>query len=164
MTERTFSYGPVYARDAQVLILGTAPSIASLEHGFYYAHPRNAFWPILFELAGEPLSTDVEAKKRLLIRHKMALWDVAASCIRPGSLDSSIRDAKPNDIPALIADCPGIERILLNGKTTLALFKRFFKSVGVECVCLPSTSPAYTIAYDLKKRAWAQYIPPRENA
>ncbi len=99
MAERTHSFEPVWAEDAAVLILGTMPSVASLKQGFYYAHPRNAFWPILFDLAGEAYSEDIEARKRLLVGRRIALWDVARSAVRPGSLDSAIREAEPNDIP-----------------------------------------------------------------
>ena len=163
MTERTYSFEPVWAEDAQVLILGTMPSVASLGQGFYYAHPRNAFWPIMFDLLGEMFSEDIEARKRLLLRHRIALWDVARSAIRPGSLDSAIREALPNDIPELMKNCPGIRKMLLNGTTAQSLLRRLLPPLDVECALLPSTSPANTMPYAQKRAAWAQYIPLKEG-
>lgn len=162
--DRTFSFEPVWAPDARLLILGTMPSAASIRQGFYYAHPRNAFWPMVYELLGEAYSADVGAKRRLLVDHRIALWDVAASCVRPGSLDSAIREAVPNDIPGLLARCPGIRRVLLNGTTARALLARLLPPLPVECALLPSTSPANTMPYEQKRAAWAAHLPiPKEN-
>ncbi len=163
MAERTYSFEPVWAEDAEVLILGTMPSVASLQQGFYYAHPRNAFWPILFDLLGEAYSEDIEARKRLLIGHRIALWDVARSAIRPGSLDSAIREPAPNDIQWLLDRCPGIRNVLLNGTTAHALYRRLLPPLPVECALLPSTSPANTMAYAKKRAAWAAHIPIKEG-
>ena len=163
MSERKFSFEPVWAEDARLLILGTMPSVQSLLQGFYYAHPRNAFWPMMFELLGEAYSEKIEDKKRLLLRNRIALWDVALSAIRPGSLDSDIREAVPNDIPWLLAKCPGIHKVLLNGTTALSLYRRLVPPQSVECVQLPSTSPANTMRYEAKRAAWAAHIPPKEN-
>jgi hypoxanthine-DNA glycosylase len=163
LAERTYSFEPVWAEDAEVLILGTMPSVASLRQGFYYAHPRNAFWPILFDLLGEAFSEDIGARKRLLTSHGIALWDVAQSAVRPGSLDSAIREALPNDIPGLLEKCPGVRRVLLNGTTAQSLYKRLLPPLDVECAMLPSTSPANTMPYAKKRAAWAAHIPPKEG-
>jgi hypoxanthine-DNA glycosylase len=154
----------VWAPDAEILILGTMPSVKSLEQGFYYAHPRNAFWPILYDLMGEAFSDDVEAKKRLILKNGIALWDVAQSAIRPGSLDSAIRDAVPNDIPGLLKKCPGIGKVLLNGTTAYALYRRLMPVQPVPWALLPSTSPANTMPYEKKRAAWAEHIPPKEES
>jgi TDG/mug DNA glycosylase family protein len=163
LAERTYSFEPVWAEDAEGLILGTMPSVASLRQGFYYAHPRNAFWPMMFDLLNEAYSEDIEARKRLLIGNRIALWDVARSAVRPGSLDSAIRDAAPNDIPGLIEKCPGIRVVLLNGTTAHALFQKLLPPLPVEYVMLPSTSPANTMAYAQKRTAWAEHIPLKER-
>ena len=163
MSERKHSFEPVWAPDARILILGTMPSVKSLEQGFYYAHPRNAFWPILFDLLGEAFSEDIEAKRRLILKNGIALWDVAQSAIRPGSLDSAIRDAVPNDIPGLLKKCPGIGKVLLNGTTAYALYRRLAPVQPVSWALLPSTSPANTMPYESKRAAWAAHIPPKEG-
>ena len=64
----------------QVLILGSIPSPKSREQGFYYGHPRNRFWPVLAALFGEEAPETVDERRSFLIRHRIALWDVLASC------------------------------------------------------------------------------------
>ena len=101
MAERITAFPPVAPPGARVLILGSMPSVESLNQGFYYAHPRNAFWRILADVYGEPLPVDIPGKVALLTRHDIALWDVLQSCERQGSLDSAIRQPTPN-VPALL--------------------------------------------------------------
>ena len=156
MEERIVSFEAVSAPDARLLILGTMPSVESLRQEFYYAHPRNAFWPIMAQVLGEEVPRSVDEKKGLLIRHGIALWDVAHSCIRPGSLDSDIRDAMPNDFAALFCVCPQIQKIIFNGATAQKLYKKLvgMPPDGVRCVQAPSTSPAYTLAFERKLALW----------
>ena len=156
MEERIVCFEPVAEQDARLLILGTMPSVESLRQSFYYAHPRNAFWPIMADVLGQLRPETVEEKKRLLTSHGIALWDVAHSCVRPGSLDSAIRDVVANDFGALFARCPNIEKILFNGATAQKLFHRLVNALPVDCVLaqMPSTSPAYTLAYERKLALW----------
>ena len=92
------SFEPVFDESARVLIVGSMPSVKSLEDAQYYAHPRNAFWPILFDIFGETPSRDYERKKALIRAHHLALWDAAAVCEREGSLDSNMRGGKKKGI------------------------------------------------------------------
>ena len=156
MEERIVCFVPVAEPDARLLILGTMPSVESLKQSFYYAHPRNAFWPIMSDVLGDSRPESIEEKKRLLISHRIALWDVAHSCVRPGSLDSAIRDVVPNDFAALFARCPKIEKILFNGATAQKLFYKLVNAAPDHCIMaqMPSTSPAYTLAYEHKLALW----------
>ena len=159
MDGRIFSYPPIADASARILVLGTMPSVESLRQGFYYAHPRNAFWRIMAEIFGEELPVSMEKKKSLLLRNGIALWDTLRSCEREGSLDSAIQRPEPNDIPALLAECPDIRKICFNGAASETLFMRHIGPVeGVELIRLPSTSPAYTLAYAKKLAVWKAAI------
>ena len=46
------SFDPVFDNNCKILILGSCPSIKSLEQGEYYAHKQNRFWHIMFKLLG----------------------------------------------------------------------------------------------------------------
>ena len=155
MAARVHSFPPIGDARSALLVLGTMPSEASLQQGFYYAHPRNCFWPMLSEILGEPAPDSIDRKRQLLLGHRIALWDVAQSCQRQGSLDSAIREAVPNDIEGLLARCPRIGRILFNGGAAQRLFRRLLPPLGAERRLLPSTSPAYTLPYEKKRAAWA---------
>lgn len=155
---RCESFEPVFAPDARVMIVGTMPSVQSLAHAQYYAHPRNAFWPILFDFFGEMPHNDYERKMALIRAHGLALWDAAACCEREGSLDSAMRGVVFNDFPSLYARCPGIEAVLCNGGTAHALFLRSGFAGNRTVVRLPSTSPAYTLPYEKKRAAWHEAL------
>lgn len=156
MAERIHSYEPVIDRECRALILGTMPSVKSLEDGFYYAHPRNAFWPMMAEILGEARPQTIEEKKAMLLRHHIALWDTVRSCTREGSLDAAMRDIVPNDIGGLLAGFSGIKLILLNGGEAWRLFQKIDPAAwaGRRAVSMPSTSPAYTLSYEKKAAAW----------
>ena len=135
-------FEPVFDAKCRVLILGSLPSVKSRQNDFYYGHPQNRFWRVLAAVLGEPVPRTIADKKRLLLTHHIALWDVLASCEITGSADSSIKNAVPNDLSAILSSA-NIRRIYTNGKTSKNYYKRFSEEItGRGSVCLPSTSPA----------------------
>lgn len=152
------NFEPVFAPEARVLIVGSMPSVKSLEQAQYYAHPRNAFWPIMFDIFGVAPHNDYEEKKALIRSRELALWDAAAVCMREGSLDSAMRDVQYSDFDALYMKCPGIHTVLCNGGTAHTLFLKSGAAGGREVIRLPSTSPAYTMPYEKKLAAWKTHV------
>ena len=74
-------------KHAQILILGSMPSVKSLEKQQYYAHPRNAFWPIMLALFNIDKELNYQQRCQCLVKNNVAVWDVLKSCQRQGSLD-----------------------------------------------------------------------------
>ncbi len=95
-------FPPIARADARLLILGSLPGRASLDARRYYAHPRNAFWPILGDLLGFDPAAPYQARVDALLAARVAVWDVCAAAVRPGSLDAAIAPAsvRPNDFAA----------------------------------------------------------------
>jgi len=135
-------FGPVYDAASTILILGSFPSVKSREQKFYYGHPQNRFWKVLAAILKEPVPETIPEKKKMVLQHHIALWDVLESCEIEGSSDASIRKEIPTDIRKILTACP-IKRIITNGNTAKKNYDRFlFPDTGMEAVCLPSTSPA----------------------
>ena len=128
---------PFYDKNSKVLILGSFPSVKSREAGFYYAHPQNRFWHVLANIFDEK----IDDKKAFLTKHHLALFDVCASCEIKGSSDASIKKVIPNDL-AQILKISKIKVIILNGKTATNLFNKFFPTINIKTIALPSTSSA----------------------
>lgn len=160
MEERIYGFEPVWRSDAHLLILGSMPSVESLHQSFYYAHPRNAFWPMMAQILGENVPKSVEEKKDMLMRSRIALWDTVHSCTREGSLDSAIRSAQANDFETLYGNCPEIRHIFFNGAAAMQLYQRLVarQDARFEYRRMPSTSPAYTLKYETKLSVWKQAI------
>ena len=156
------SFTPIAGASARMLILGTMPGAASLNAHQYYAHPRNAFWPILADLIGFDPKIDYETRTQRLIDAGIAVWDVLMSCERHGSLDSQIEPTSivANDFNGFFTGHPRIGRVYFNGATAEVLYKRhvlqtLMGTVHPSYVRLPSTSPANaSIAASDKARVW----------
>ncbi|WP_043648818.1 DNA-deoxyinosine glycosylase [Chitinilyticum litopenaei] len=154
------SFAPVAAAHCRILVLGTLPGEASLAAGEYYAHPRNAFWPIMAALTGQPLADcDWPQRYATLLQHGIALWDTVASASRQGSLDAALREVATNPLSGLIATLPALRLIACNGQTAHRLARQ---SLGDDArlLALPSTSPAFTRPLADKLAAWQAALAP----
>lgn len=144
------SFPPVWDENSTILILGSFPSVKSREEGFFYGHPRNRFWDVLARILEVERPVSIEEKKKMLLSHGIALWDVIASCEIKGSSDSSIRNAVVNDFSTILSESH-VTKIYTNGQTAGRLYKKYAeKKTGLESVTLPSTSPA-NATYSLEK-------------
>lgn len=133
---------PFYDKDSRILILGSFPSVKSREMMFFYGHPQNRFWRVLAAVYDDRFAETVDERKIFLKKHRIAAWDVIASCDIIGSSDASIRNVTPNDL-SVILDHADIREIYVNGRTAEKMYRRYAEGVtGRRAVCLPSTSPA----------------------
>lgn len=155
------SFPPIARTDAHLLILGSMPGVASLRAGQYYAHPQNLFWKMIGQILGFDPKAPYAERVVCLQDAGIALWDVLASCRRPGSLDADIHAASvvANDLPGFLATYPGIARICFNGATAETMFRRHvlpqLARPDIETLRLPSTSPANaSIPLQQKMEAW----------
>lgn len=157
------SFNPIEPACMRVLVLGSMPGVASLNEQAYYAHPRNAFWPIMASLLAVDWPTDYAARYALLQQQPIGLWDVLAQCERAGSLDSAIKthSIQINDIAGLVARHSECQAIALNGGKAAALFKRYVFPrapqgfASCQLIELPSTSPANArLSLADKTRIW----------
>ncbi len=133
---------PVYFKNSKVLILGSIPSVKSRELGFYYAHPQNRFWKTLESVFNEKIGETKTEKIKFLKKYKIALFDVIKSCEINSSSDSSIKNAVPNDISAILNQTD-IKTIFTTGKKSYELYMKYcYPDTKIEAIYLPSTSPA----------------------
>ena len=144
-----------------VLVLGSAPSVKSLQFQQYYAHPQNAFWWIMGQLFDFDHQLAYEQRYKLLNEKGVIVWDVLESCERQGSLDSRIKTESEvaNDIPMLLNHYQSINRIVCNGGVSLKLLKRHHHQLfgqHYEILKMPSTSPANArLSKQEKLEQWA---------
>lgn len=154
---RAHGFEPVTDGHTRVLILGSLPGEASLRVGQYYAHPRNAFWPIMGTLTGEDLpAMPYDARLGRLKAHGIGLWDVLASAQRSGSLDAAIKSPEAADLVGLVASLPHLKAVGFNGALSAKTGRRILSGLGhLQLIDLPSTSPAHAISLSAKAEKWA---------
>ena len=156
---------PLVSPATRVLVLGSFPGVRSLQRQQYYAHPQNQFWPILQALwpqAPWPEDGDYARRCACALAQGLGIWDVYASCQREGSLDSAIRDARLNDFPGLLRQCPQLTGIAHNGGESHRHARAVAQSLAdagldgrVQLHKLPSTSPANASwSFGRKLEAW----------
>lgn len=139
-------FEPVVDKDCSILILGSFPSVISRKNEFYYGNKRNRFWRMLEAAFDEKIEDSIESKKKCLLKHNIALWDILQYCDIEGSSDSDIKEhnSKPVNLIGFLEEYPNIEMIICNGKKSFELAKKYFPELDIEVKCLPSTSPANT--------------------
>jgi hypoxanthine-DNA glycosylase len=152
------SFPAVADREARLLILGSLPGERSLGLTQYYGHPRNQFWRLL----GNVIETQLEPLRyperlQALLKARVALWDTVASAVRPGSLDSAIKDHRANDLATLLPELPNLRAVAYNGGTAARIGERqLAEEEGITRIRLPSSSPAYTLSFERKLQAWQE--------
>lgn len=159
MSYEEHTFMPVYNKDSKILILGSFPSVKSREAGFYYHHPQNRFWKVIAGLTEESIPETIEEKKKILLQHNIAIWDVIKSCEITGSSDSSIKEVVPADIESILQKSQ-IEKIYANGGKAYQLYMRYiFPDTKRDIIKLPSTSPA-NASYSLERllEIWKEEI------
>ncbi len=165
--QQQYGFPPIIDNNPTVLILGSMPGIKSLQEQQYYAHPRNAFWPIMSALFDIKLHLPYQQRCQILCQQGIAVWDVLKSCQRKGSLDSAIENEsiEANDFNQLLTDYTSIKHIYFNGGASEQLFKRHVlktlqKSAAIKTMLkLPSTSPAHAaMTLEQKTQVWRTQI------
>jgi hypoxanthine-DNA glycosylase len=160
-------FAPIAASDARLLVCGSLPGQTSLAMQQYYAQPRNAFWGIVGELLGFDPALDYAARVAALVARRVALWDVCAAAVRPGSLDAGIRrdTIVVNDFAGFLRAHPGIERLCFNGGAAFELYERRVLPAlpadlqALPRLRLPSTSPAHAgMARAAKLAQWREAL------
>ena len=133
---------PPILPDGQIraLLLGSFPSVASLELQQYYGHAQNWFWCVLAHcLVIENSDAPYAVRVAEVREHGLAIWDLYAHVRRHGSGDDSIRDAELNAVGKLRAE-RGPFPILLNGRRERE-WRRHYGDLKARVIELPSTSP-----------------------
>lgn len=152
-----YCFAPITDAQIRILILGSLPGDVSLAQNQYYGHPQNQFWRLMSDITGADLrAIDYPSRLQSLLRSGIGLWDVIATARREGSLDSKIQQQRYNDLNGLIDTLPALRVIAFNGA---AAAKNGLKAMGerdraYQIIALPSSSPAYTLAYAEKLTAW----------
>jgi hypoxanthine-DNA glycosylase len=154
-------FAPQVRPDTRLLVLGSLPGAVSLAQERYYAHPRNQFWRLMETVIGEALQPlAYSARLDRLLDCGVGLWDTVAAARRPGSLDADIRLEAASDLAGLVARLPELRAIAFNGGTSARIGRR---QLGEAAACalidLPSSSPAYTLAFSAKAQAWQALRP-----
>lgn len=158
------SFAPIEPTRAKILVLGSMPGKASLRAQQYYAHPRNAFWPILSRLLDFDPALPYAQRVAQLQASGVAVWDVLAACTRSSSLDSDIVESSivPNDFVAWFERQPHTRAVLCNGAKAFDSYRKYVmpllpvRYAALPLHRLPSTSPAHaSLTLDEKFADWS---------
>jgi hypoxanthine-DNA glycosylase len=160
-----YSFLPIVGPKARLLVLGTLPGEVSLELQQYYGHSRNQFWPIIAEICAEDLPPTYSARVEMMLRSRIALWDVLHSAERNGTaLDSAIKNECANDFATFFRRHPLIRTVAFNGNNARKFFKRHVEKKQdlppdlFFLPPLPSTSPAFARPLEAKAVKWREAL------
>ncbi|NOZ33741.1 MAG: DNA-deoxyinosine glycosylase [Chlorobi bacterium] len=156
----SFSFPPVIAKNAKIIILGTMPGKTSLEQNEYYAYKYNVFWKIMFKIFNKNYSDNYNNKLKLLKTNNTALWDSLQFCYRIGSSDSKIKEEIPNDFNTFFKNYSTIKDVFFNGTTAMKYYKKYIGfNEFMNYHTLPSTSPANAaMSFEKKLKKWSVII------
>ena len=143
MSVKVVGFEPVYDENSVLLILGSFPSVKSRKIQFYYGNKQNRFWRVVCSYFGEEIPESVEDKRKFLLNHRIALWDIVTECEITGSKDDSIKNFKVADIQTFLQNS-NIKYIILNGSKAYSIFCENYSKIAIPYKKLPSTSPANT--------------------
>lgn len=166
---RAASFPPTVGPGTRLLLLGSLPGAVSLARRQYYAHPRNQFWRLVSSVIGEDLAAlEYDDRLAALAAARIGLWDAVGSATRAGSLDSAIRDHRPNDLAALVARLPDLAAIGFNGGAAFRIGAPALQHTQLPLLRLPSSSPAYAaMRFEAKREVWRElgrYLPAATGA
>jgi hypoxanthine-DNA glycosylase len=163
LSETEIGFPPLVGASTRFLVLGSMPGVKSLNEQQYYAHSRNAFWPIMARLFGFDPTLNYEERCTLLVQSGVAVWDVLYACRRPGSLDANIDSAsmETNDFRSFFQQYASISTVFFNGAKAESVFQQILPSLdeaqrlAISTQRLPSTSPAHaSLSFEQKLAAW----------
>jgi len=149
-------FPPVADARTRLLVLGSLPGEESLARGQYYANKRNQFWRLMSAvIEADLVPLGYEERLAALLQAGVGLWDTVGSATRAGSLDGAIRDLNANDLAALVAELPNLRAVAFNGGKSASLgAERLAGRPGLALLPLPSSSPAFTLAFEAKLAEW----------
>ena len=124
----------------RALVLGSFPSVVSLELQQYYGHTQNWFWRVLAHCrVVENADASYIERVAAVRKHGLAVWDLYAQVRRAGSSDDCIHDVECNALGELLS-ARGPFPILLNGRRARE-WRRHYRDLNAQVIELPSTSP-----------------------
>jgi hypoxanthine-DNA glycosylase len=169
MSTTEIGFPALVGHSPRFLVLGSMPGVKSLAEQQYYAHPRNAFWPIMAHLFGFEPTLNYEQRCTLLVQSGVAVWDVLYACHRPGSLDSNIdrSSMETNDFRSFFQQYDSISTVFFNGAKAETVFQQILPSLdesqrlAISTQRLPSTSPAHAaLTFEQKLVQWKAAFTP----
>ncbi|MGN0771550.1 MAG: DNA-deoxyinosine glycosylase [Christensenellales bacterium] len=155
----THPFAPIIDCNSKVLVLGSVPSVKSVEQGFYYMNKYNRFWKIMSDILGVDMeSMDSGAKTATLLDAGIALYDSVYKCEISGSKDSTVKVVEATNLD-ILTQGSNIQIVLCNGRLSYDTAVRYNPKWKDKFVLMPSTSPANAaISREKLREIWAKEL------